>query len=420
MVLADVYRRWAELQGKKAVLCTGTDEHGLKVQRSAETAGQDVQEFCDMNSQTFRNVAKEFMGDKHDFIRTTDPKHVDAVQEFWRKLNERDLIYESMHKGWYSVKDECFYPDDMLTWSVDPVFGKPRLVTKVDQGPVEWVEEKNYHFRLTAFKDKLLKFYDENPEWIKPQSQMMEARRWVEEKLEDLSISRPAKRLHWGIPVPDDPTQTIYVWVDALINYISNAGFPNWTKVERDRRIQNGWPADLHVIGKDIVRFHCVYWPALLMALDIPLPKQILSHGHWTISGGKMSKSSGNGVDPAAAVERFTVEGVRWFLMRRGPFEGDSAWDNLDVAQEYKSSLADTYGNLMGRLLRSTKWNLKPAVVWGKKTTPVPELGQDEMSIEFGAAMDAHRPDRALERILTGLRLVSFCPHCTFSHAYGL
>jgi methionyl-tRNA synthetase len=417
MVLADVCRRWAELKGQEAIICTGTDEHGLKVQRSAEAADLPTQEFCDMNSQTFRDVAKRFIGDNHDFIRTTDLKHVNAVQEFWRKLNERELIYESMHKGWYSVKDECFYPDDMLTWSVDPVFGKPKLVTKVDNSPVEWVEEKNYHFRLTAFRDRLLKWYDNNPEWIKPRSQMMEVRRWVEDRLEDLSISRPAKRLHWGVPVPDDPSQTIYVWVDALINYISNSNFPYW---HRDKQSRKGWPADLQIIGKDIVRFHGVYWPALLMALGLPLPKQILSHGHWTLGGGKMSKSSGNGVDPAAAVERFGVEGVRWFLMRRGPFEGDSAWDNLDVAQEYRSSLADTYGNLMNRLLRSQKWNLRPAVRWGEDLKPPPELGQDTMLLDFEKAMDEHRPDRAIERVLSGLRWVSCCIFYTHLHGYDL
>jgi methionyl-tRNA synthetase len=410
MLLADVFRRWAELRGRHAILCTGTDEHGLKVQRSAEQAGEPTQVFCDANAQAFRDVADHFIGEgRYDFIRTTEERHANAVQTFWRQLNDRDLIYESVHKGWYSVKDECFYPEDMLTSDVDPVYGKPRLVTKGEEvgstgGPVEWVEEKNYHFRLTAFRERLLRFYDENPEWIRPRTQMLETRRWVEEKLEDLSISRPVTRLHWGIPVPDDPSQSIYVWVDALINYITNAGFPNWTQATQGLK---GWPADLHVIGKDIVRFHGVYWPALLMALDLPLPKRILSHGHWTISGGKMSKSSGNGVEPASAMERFTVEGVRWFLMRRGPFDRDSAWDNQEVATEFKSSLADTYGNLMGRTATSAMWNLKPAVAWGEKQQPDPCLGQETVLRDFSRAMDNLRPDQAIETILSCLRLVS-------------
>ncbi|KAH8195945.1 hypothetical protein TruAng_009894 [Truncatella angustata] len=360
MVLADVLKRWEVLKNERpALLCTGTDEHGMKVQQAAELQDLPPKTLCDSNSEIFKDLAKKANISNDYFIRTTDPEHKEAVEYFWRRLYENGYIYETKHEGWYCVSDETFYPEDTITKQVHPRTGKTFMASIETGNAVEWTEEKNYHFRMTALKDRLLEFYRENPEWVTPASRMREVVAWVENNLEDLSISRPVSRLQWGIPVPDDPSQTIYVWVDALINYITYAGYPNWTPGSEHL---GGWPADVQVIGKDIVRFHCIYWPALLMALDLPLPKRILTHGHWLMDARKMSKSVGNVVNPFFAIDRWGVDTMRYFLIYSAAMESDSNYSNEYIVDKYKKGLQGSLGNFLNRVTRSKKWNVREAI----------------------------------------------------------
>ncbi|KAJ3960772.1 methionyl-tRNA synthetase [Colletotrichum tropicale] len=366
MLLADVLKRWQVLKGRPAILCTGTDEHGSKVQQAAAKQGVAPKEFCDSTAEKFRDLAQVIGMDNDYFIRTTDPDHMEAVQHFWFLLKEKGFIYESKHEGWYCVSDECFYAANEVERTLVPSTGRTVMASIETGNEVEWVEEKNYHFRMTALKDRLLKFYEENPDWIVPRARQKEVIAWVQNNLEDLSISRPVQRLDWGIRVPDDPSQTIYVWVDALINYLTKAGFPTW---QPGKEHEGGWPADVHVIGKDIVRFHGIYWPALLMALDLPLPKQLLSHAHWTLGKKKMSKSLGNVVNPFFAVDRWGLDTMRYFMMRDGGIEQDADYENSLVVARYQKDLQSTVGNLMNRVAKSKTWKLRDSVVWAEENS---------------------------------------------------
>ncbi|WYZ38551.1 hypothetical protein EsH8_III_000465 [Colletotrichum jinshuiense] len=361
MLLADVLKRWQVLKGRPAILCTGTDEHGSKVQQAAAKQGVAPKEFCDTTAKKFHDLAEAIGMDNDHFIRTTDTDHKEAVQHFWHLLKERGYIYESKHEGWYCVSDECFYADNEIERTLVPQTGKTVMASIESGNEVEWIEEKNYHFRMTALKDRLLAFYEANPDWIVPRARMKEVVAWVSNNLEDLSVSRPVQRLDWGVRVPDDPTQTIYVWIDALVNYLTKAGFPGW---QPGREHKGGWPADVHVIGKDIVRFHGVYWPALLLALDLPLPKQLLSHAHWTLGKKKMSKSLGNVVDPFFAIERWGLDTMRYFMMRDGGIEKDADYENSLVVARYQKDLQSTLGNLTNRVAKSKKWALRTSVTW--------------------------------------------------------
>lgn len=359
MVLADVFKRFQALKGREAYLCTGTDEHGMKVQRAAELQEIAPKVFCDSNAETFKDLAKKANLANDHFVRTTDPDHRTAVEYFWEQLRSRGYIYETTHSGWYSVSDEAFYPESMVTKQLSTVTGKSYMASTETGSAVEWTEEKNYHFRLTALKDRLLHFFEANPEWVVPATRMTEVVNWVRNNLEDLSISRPASRLSWGIPVPGDPDQTIYVWVDALVNYLTKAGYPQW---DMPSSTDGGWPADVHVIGKDIVRFHCVYWPALLMALDLDLPQRVLSHGHWLMGKQKMSKSVGNVVNPFFAIDRWGVDTMRFFLMRNGGIANDADYDNSLIVTTYKKDLQGSLGGLLSRVTRSKSWDVASTV----------------------------------------------------------
>ncbi|KAK0727225.1 putative METHIONYL-TRNA SYNTHETASE, mitochondrial [Lasiosphaeria miniovina] len=376
MVLADVLKRWQTLAGKRALLCTGTDEHGIKVQQAAARNGVHPKNFCDDNAAKFENLANTAVIDYDRFMRTTDQDHVDAVKHFWFLLKGRGLIYRSTHTGWYSVSDECFYPETHIEKTMDPFTGEVFMASIETGNKVEWTEEKNYHFRMTEMKSKLLDFYNKNPEWVVPAARMSQVVDWVKNSLEDLSISRPVDRLSWGIRVPDDESQTIYVWVDALINYITNAGFPLWTPGSEH---EGGWPADVHVIGKDIVRFHCVYWPALLLALDLPLPKRVLSHAHWTMDRKKMSKSVGNVVNPFSAIERFGIDALRFYLINDGGIIDDGDYSNEKITERYKHILQSGLGNLLARVTRAERWNIRQAIVAasGGDFGPAPQSLED-------------------------------------------
>ncbi len=369
MVLADVLKRWQTLKGTPATLCTGTDEHGMKVQQAAAREELPPKLFCDENAAKFQHLADATSINYDRFIRTTDQDHVEAVEYFWLMLRDKGFIYESKHEGWYSVSDECFYPESMTEKRMDPFTGEVFMASVETGSKVEWTEEMNYHFRMTALKDRLLEFYEKNPEWVVPAARMKDVVGWVKNNLEDLSISRPLGRLSWGIRVPDDERQTIYVWVDALINYLTKTGYPKWTP---GREEEGGWPADVHVIGKDIVRFHCVYWPALLLALDLPLPKRVLSHAHWTLDRKKMSKSVGNVVNPFFAMDRFGVDPMRFYMIHDGGIADDADYSNAIITERYKKLLQGGVGNLTSRITRAKKWDVSSAVAAIREAGLVP------------------------------------------------
>ena len=358
LVLTDVLKRWQVLCGKEAILCTGTDEHGMKIQQAAARAKTDPKTFCDKGAETFKDLARRIEISNDHFVRTTDSDHRDAVQHVWHLLQERGYIYQSKHEGWYSISDEAFYPKSAVHLIVDPPTGRKIMVSIETGKEVEWTSETNYHFRLSAFKDKLLDFYQQNPTFIVPQARHTAIVKAVESGLDDLSVSRPAERLSWGIPVPGDESQMIYVWLDALINYITKAGFP-WAP---GKESMGGWPADCHVIGKDITRFHCIYWPAFLLALDIPPPRQILTHAHWTLGHRKMSKSTGNVVNPFFALDRFGVDTMRFYLIHDGGLMDDSDYGNEFIIRAYKKSLQGSLGNLSSRITRTKQWSVRKAV----------------------------------------------------------
>ena len=368
LILTDVLKRWHSLLGKHSILCTGTDEHGMKIQRAAAKAGQDVRSFCDEMHQPFRKLVGDAQIDWDHFIRTSDPDHRFAVQHFWLMLQERGMIYSKKHEGWYSVSDETFYPAKSVQWTLDPATGRKFMASKETGKEVEWTSERNYHFRMSSFRDDLLDFYKRNPDFVVPETRMKDVVQEVEAGLQDLSISRPRERLSWGIPAPDDETQTIYVWVDALINYLTKADYPLQIPGKESAA---GWPADCHVIGKDIVRFHCIYWPALLMALNLPLPKRILTHAHWTLGKQKMSKSTGMIVDPFFAISRFGVDTMRWYLTLDGGIKDDAAYDNSFIIDKYKKGLQGGLGNLVSRITRGKGWSVRKAVKAGRLSSSV-------------------------------------------------
>lgn len=358
MVLADVLKRWQVLKGETAILCTGTDEHGMKIQRAAAQAGTLPKEFCDIGAETFKKLAQRAGLSNDHFVRTTDQDHKETVEYIWYMLKEREYIYESKHEGWYCVSDETFYPESAIEKRLDPFTGRTFIASQETGKEVEWTSEKNYHFRLSAFKDQLLEFYEKNPDFVVPLTRMKDVVNQVSRGLEDLSISRPFDRLSWGIRVPDDESQTIYVWLDALVNYITKAGYP-WAP---GSETVGGWPADVQVIGKDIVRFHCIYWPAFLLALNLEPPKQIMTHAHWTMDNQKMSKSVGNVVNPFFAMDRFGVDVMRYYLIHDGGIKEDSGYGNEHIVEKYKKGLQKGLGNLVSRLTRPKVWNVRSCV----------------------------------------------------------
>ncbi|KAF3942033.1 hypothetical protein ABW19_dt0201054 [Dactylella cylindrospora] len=368
-ILADVVKRWEELKGNKALLCTGTDEYGMKIQQAAARAGMDPKAFCDIGAETFKKLAGAANINYDRFIRTTDSDHKEAVEHFWRVLRERDLIDMKKHSGWYSVSDEAFYPESSVEQVIHPPTGQLIVVSKETGKTVEWMSEENYHFKLSQMGPELLKFYQENPNWLLPRQRYDFIINEVQRGLEDLSISRPRERLAWGIPVPGDSSQTIYVWLDALINYITFTGYP-WAPGS-----QRSWPANLQIIGKDIIRFHCIYWPAFLLSIGIQPPKQILSHAHWTMSHKKMSKSVGNVVDPFHAMDRWGVDTMRFYLCHDGGILNDGDYSNQEVEDKYTKFLGNQIGSLLTRVC-SAKYSVEDAI-WTEKKGEKLDLPED-------------------------------------------
>ena len=340
-VASDVLARFMRLDGRNVKFLTGTDEHGQKVEKSAEKAGIDPQQFTDNVSVAFRDLGSLLNLSNDDFIRTTEERHKIAAQAIWNKLLENESIYLGKYAGWYSVRDEAFYAESELTEGKLAPTG----------APVEWVEEPSYFFALSKFQEKLLEFYDENPDFIYPKTRCNEVVSFVKSGLHDLSVSRTSFK--WGIPVPSNPDHIMYVWLDALTNYISAIGYPNLESQD----FKKFWPANLHIIGKDILRFHAVYWPAFLMAADLPLPKRIFAHGWWMNDGQKMSKSIGNVVNPKDLIEEFGCDQVRYFLMREMIFGNDGNYSRTLLINRINSELANNIGNLAQRTLSFVQKN---------------------------------------------------------------
>ena len=338
-VICDTIANFNRWLGKDVNFLTGTDEHGQKVEKSALKAGIDPQRFTDEVSKSFFNLAKKLEINNTDFIRTTEKRHKKSVIELWKKLEENGDIYLGKYSGWYSVRDEAFYSEDEINEDKDGNKIAP------NGSELEWVEEPSYFFKLSSWQDKLLKFYRDNQEFISPKSRYNEVVSFVNKGLEDLSISRTTFK--WGIPVPDNNDHIIYVWLDALTNYISALNYTN----SKDNNWKTFWPANIHVVGKDILRFHAVYWPAFLMAAGIEIPLKVYAHGWWTVDGKKMSKSTGNVVSPDYIIDKYGLDQFKYFLLREVRFGQDGDFSENALVKRVNSDLANDYGNLAQRVL---------------------------------------------------------------------
>ena len=337
-IIADFFARFKSIDDYNVHFLTGTDEHGLKIQRSAEKAGKKPKEFCDKISQTFKDLSKTLNLSNTDFIRTTEGRHKKTVQHLWSLLEKNDDIYLSNYSGWYSVSDEAFYNED----EIEEIEGKK--IAKSSKSTVEWIEEESYFFRLSKWQKPLLEFYEKNPDFILPESRKNEVISFVKSGLNDLSVSR--KSFSWGIPVPNNKNHVIYVWLDALTNYISALNYPD----KNDDLFKKFWPATIHLIGKDILRFHAVYWPAFLLAAKIDLPKKVYGHG-WILSGEeKMSKSKGNILDPLEIIKEYGLDPLRYYLIKEVSFGNDGNISQERLEDCINSDLANNYGNLCQRV----------------------------------------------------------------------
>ena len=384
-IACDAMARFAKLDGKAVHFLTGTDEHGQKVEKAAKDRGIEPQAFTDELSERFRDLVGHMGISNDDFIRTTEERHRIAVQDLWRKLTDAGDIYLGGYAGWYAVRDEAFYTESELVDGKAPT-----------GAPVEWVEEPSYFFKLSAWEEKLLSFYEENPDFIAPASRRNEVISFVKGGLQDLSISRTS--FSWGVPVPDDPDHVMYVWLDALTNYMTALGYPD---VASDK-YKKFWPEAIHVIGKDILRFHAVYWPAFLLAAGLQPPKRVFAHGWWTIEGEKMSKSLGNALDPYELIESYGLDQLRYFLLREVPFGNDGDFSRAAMINRINSDLANDYGNLCQRVLSMIGKNCAAEVPEpGEVTADDQELDKavDALLGQVREHMDKQSLHRALEAI---------------------
>ena len=337
-IIADFFARFKKIDGFNVSFLTGTDEHGLKIQRAAEKKGVDTLEFCNEISKTFKDLSKILNLTNTDFIRTTEDRHKSSVKYLWKELEKNNEIYLSKYSGWYSVSDEAFYAED----EIEEYEGKKQAISS--KSPVEWVDEESFFFRLSKWEKPLLEYYEKNPDFISPKSRRNEVISFVKNGLKDLSVSR--KTFSWGIQVPNNKDHIIYVWLDALTNYISALNYP---KID-DPLYKKFWPASIHLIGKDILRFHAVYWPAFLLAANIPLPKKVYGHG-WILAGEeKMSKSKGNILDPIEIINQYGLDPLRYYLIKEVSFGNDGNISQERLEDCINSDLANNFGNLCQRV----------------------------------------------------------------------
>ena len=361
-IACDILARYNKLLNKEVYFLTGTDEHGLKIQRAAEKQKMDPKSFCDEISKTFENLTKTLNLSNTDFIRTTENRHKNSVQNLWNILQKNQQIYLSKYSGWYSVSDEAFYNEDEVE-EKDGV-----KIAKSSGSIVEWVEEESFFFKLSEWENPLLEFYDKNKDFILPESRRNEVVSFVKSGLKDLSVSR--KTFSWGIKVPSDNNHVVYVWLDALTNYLSSLKYPD----ENNDLYKNFWPADLHIIGKDILRFHAVYWPAFLMAANIKPPKRVYGHG-WILSGDeKMSKSKGNILDPLEIIKNYGLDSLRYYLLKEVSFGNDGNISEEKLENCINSDLANNFGNLCQRVLSFAEKNCS-------STIPEHQFNEDDLNI---------------------------------------
>jgi methionyl-tRNA synthetase len=349
LIATDALARFQRLDGKDVFFLTGTDEHGIKMLQTARREGISARELADRNAADFQRMAKALNASNDDFIRTTEKRHYASSQAIWKAMAANGDIYKGGYAGWYSVRDEAYYGEDETEVRADNVRYGPQGT------PVEWVEEESYFFRLSAYQEKLLALYETRPDFIGPAERRNEVVSFVKSGLKDLSISRTT--FDWGVPVPGDEKHVMYVWVDALTNYITSVGYPN----EKSEK-WSFWPADAHIIGKDIVRFHAVYWPAFLMSAGIELPKRVFGHGFLFNRGEKMSKSVGNVIDPFTMIEHYGLDAVRYFFLREVPFGQDGSYSHEAIVARTNADLANGIGNLAQRSLSMIAKNCGAAV----------------------------------------------------------
>lgn len=391
LIATDAMARFKRLDGFDTFFLTGVDEHGLKMLKTARDLGITTQELADRNTARFQEMASVLNASNDDYIRTTQPRHHEASVEIWNRMAAAGDIYKNTYSGWYSIRDEAYYSEDEVTTNDEGI--------KVGgQGtPVEWVEEDSYFFKLSAYQDRLLAHFEAHPEFIGPAERRNEIISFVKSGLRDLSISRTT--FDWGVKVPNDPEHVMYVWVDALTNYITATGFP-----DENADKAKFWPADVHVIGKDIIRFHAVYWPAFLMSAGLPLPKRVYAHGFLFNRGEKMSKSVGNVVDPFSLVETYGIDALRYFLLREVPFGRDGSYSHEAIVARMNADLANDLGNLAQRSLSMVFKNLdgalnEPAVL-SEADTAILEQVRALLPI-CREAMDIQAPHNALNAIWT-------------------
>ena len=338
-IAADALARYKRLKGFDVHFLTGTDEHGQKMWKAAENEKKTPQQFVDEIVKRFQSAWKTLNISYDDFIRTTDPRHTDTVQKIFSRLLKQGDIYKGEYEGWYCVPCESYWSEAELNEDMEG-----RKLCPDCGRPAELLREESYFFKLSKYQNKLLKHIETNPGFIKPDPRRNEIVQFIKQGLHDLSVTRTA--FPWGVVVPDDPKHVVYVWFDALINYISAIGY-----LQDEAEFNKWWPADVHLMGKEIVRFHAVTWPCILMALDLPLPKKVFGHGWWTVEGKKMSKSKGNVVDPLALAKEYGVDVVRYFILREVPFGVDGDFSLHSFIQRYNADLANDIGNLLSRTL---------------------------------------------------------------------
>jgi methionyl-tRNA synthetase len=369
-IATDAIARFKRLDGYDVLFLTGTDEHGIKMLQTANKENLTPRELVERNVPRFQAMVKMLNCSNDDFIRTTEPRHHRSSEAIWERMQAAGDIYLDKYSGWYSVRDEAYYDESETRLDDNGQRVGPQGT------PVEWVEEESYFFKLSAYQDKLLKLYTDDPTYVLPRERLNEVMSFVKGGLQDLSVSRTT--FDWGIKVPGDPKHVMYVWVDALTNYITAVGYPD-TQSEKFRRY---WPADLHVIGKDIVRFHAVYWPAFLMSAGVAVPRRIFSHGFLFNRGEKMSKSVGNVIDPFALVKAYGVDPLRYFFLREVPFGQDGNYSHEAIVNRINADLANDLGNLAQRSLTMVARNFG-----GLLPTPAAFSANDQAILAAADAM---------------------------------
>ena len=375
-ILADIFARFKRLEGYNVHYLTGTDEHGLKIEREAKKNNKDTKAFCDEISVKFKDLTRILNLSNDDFIRTTEERHYKSVEEIWNRLIDSKDIYLGKYSGWYSISDEAYYEDDEI------IEENNKKVAKSSGSSVDWVEEDSYFFKLSKWGDKLLELYKKNPKFILPASRRNEVIKFVEKGLKDLSVSRTS--FSWGIPVPKNKKHIIYVWLDALTNYLSALNFPD----TNDKLYKNFWPADIHLIGKDILRFHAIYWPAFLMASKLPLPKRVYGHG-WILSDErKMSKSLGNILDPIDIINKYGIDQLRYYLTKEVSLGNDGNISLENLKKCINNDLANNFGNLCQRVFSFIEKNFKGKIPKKIKDNSIDKSFNDEITKDLKSLIE--------------------------------